>query len=190
MQDGSCVDFFVDSGCNLEIYPDYGEPSRPGMCHVVRLSASRVSFQFFVKGTSAFPAQMWLGFHSVDAGWSGWFQGVIATPPEEYDLSLVEGWTDQSGNSCRYAKTQEGICVVTFRAIPNSAIQGGQTTIATLPTGFRPSGLVHGVCIRTDFSSDVIALWLHPDGGLRINAVGGLPEGVGVMGELVFVTVN
>ena len=125
-----------------------------------------------------------------DGNWLEWEKFATATPPQEYDLPLAEGWAEQSGNTCRYAKTQEGMCVVTLKAVPNSAIQGGQATIATLPTGFRPSGLVHGVCSRTDFESDGIALWLYTDGSLQINAVGGLPEGVGVMGELVFVAVN
>lgn len=129
------MDFFVDSGCNLEIYPDYGEPSRLGMCHVVRMTASRVSFQFFTKGTRFFPAQMWLGFHSADAGWSGWFQGVIATPPQEFSLPMSSGW----GGNSRYSKSQESVVLVNLYA---ELRDGGSctdgTVIATLPSGYRP----------------------------------------------------
>ena len=124
------MDFFVDAGYNLEIYPDYGEPSRLGMCHVVRMTASRVSFQFFVKGTSAFPAQMWLGFHSVDAGWSGWFQGAIAISPQEYDLTTTNG-------RITYSKDQFGrvylYIYITATTISNEKLLG------TLPVGYRPA---------------------------------------------------
>ena len=113
-----------------------------------------------------------------------------ATPPQEYDLPLAEGWKERGGDSCRYAKTQENMCVVTFKAIPNTANQGGDTKFATLPAGFHPSALVHGVCTRTDFSNDGIALWVNTDGTLHINAPGGMPDGVGVMGSVVFVAAN
>ena len=149
LQDGSCVDYFISSGYNLEIYPDYGEPSRLGMCHVVRMSASRVSFQFFTKGTSAFPAQMWLGFHSVDAGWSGWFQGVIATPPQEFSLPMSSGW----GGNSRYSKSQESVVLVNLYA----ELEGGGsctdgTVIATLPSGYRPFAECVGAVSTQDSS--------------------------------------
>ena len=135
LQDGSCVDYFIDSGYNLEIYPDYGEPSRLGMCHVVRMTASRISFQFFSKGTPGFPAQMWLGFYSVDAGWNGWFKNAIATPPKEFNLPMVDGW----GGNSRYSKTQESVVLVNLYA---ELRDGGSctdgTVIATLPSGYRP----------------------------------------------------
>lgn len=133
MPDGSCVDFFVDAGYNLEIYPDYGEPSRLGMCHVVRMTASRVSFQFFVKGTSAFPAQMWLGFYSVDAGWSGWFQGAIAISPQEYNLTTTNG-------RITYSKDQFGR-VYLYIYLTGIAISENKI-IGALPVGYRPSYLV------------------------------------------------
>ena len=182
--------FFVDNASSLYNATDapWGQSETQYFVSVDGVKSRRIVFAVLY-GSNVQP-QIAIRPAYNDAWLLDWTYMPIVVTPQEYSLPLAEGWTDQSGNSCRYAKTQEGICVVTFRAIPNSAIQGGQTTIATLPTGFRPSGLVHGVCIRTDFSSDVIALWLHPDGGLQINAVGGLPEGVGVMGELVFVTVN
>ena len=122
--------------------------------------------------------------------WGKWEPIATATPPQEYDLPLAEGWAEKDGNTCRYAKTQEDMCVVTFKAIPNTANQGGDTMFATLPAGFHPSKLVHGVCTRTDFSNDGIALWVNSDGTLHINAPGGMPDGVGVMGSVVFVAAN
>lgn len=185
LTDGSCVDFFVDSGCNLEIYPDYGEPSRLGMCHVVRMTASRVSFQFFTKGTSAFPAQMWLGFHSVDAGWSGWFQGVIATPPQEFSLPMSSGW----GGNLRYSKSQESVVLVNLYA----ELEGGGsctdgTIIATLPAGYRPAGeRVFTVSTQDSSGRDVAIIRLLSNGRVTYQGKALTSSPVRVFGNLAFI---
>lgn len=185
MRDGCCVDFFVDSGCNLEIYPDYGEPSRLGMCHVVRMTASRVSFQFFVKGTSAFPAQMWLGFHSVDSGWSGWFQGVIATPPQEFSLPMSSGW----GGNSRYSKSQESVVLVNLYA----ELEGGGsctdgTIIATLPAGYRPAGeRVFTVSTQDSSGRDVAIIRLLSNGRVTYQGKALTSSPVRVFGNLAFI---
>lgn len=185
LQDGSCVDFFVASGYNLEIYPDYGEPSRLGMCHVVRMTASRVSFQFFTKGTSAFPAQMWLGFHSVDAGWSGWFQGVIATPPQEFSLPMSSGW----GGNSRYSKSQESVVLVNLYA----ELEGGGsctdgTIIATLPAGYRPAGeRVFTVSTQDSSGRDVAIIRVLSNGRVTYQGKALKSSPVRVLGNLAFI---
>ena len=179
------MDFFVDAGYNLEIYPDYGEPSRLGMCHVVRMTASRVSFQFFVKGTSAFPAQMWLGFHSVDAGWSGWFQGVIATPPQEFSLPMSSGW----GGNSRYSKSQESVVLVNLYA----ELEGGGsctdgTIIATLPAGYRPGGeRVFTVSTQDSSGRDVAIIRLLSNGRVTYQGKALTSSPVRVFGNLAFI---
>ena len=185
LPDGSCVDFFVDAGYNLEIYPDYGEPSRLGMCHVVRMTVSRVSFQFFVKGTSAFPAQMWLGFHSADAGWSGWFQGVIATPPQEFTLPMSSGW----GGNSRYSKSQESVVLVNLYA----ELEGGGsctdgTIIATLPAGYRPAGeRVFTVSTQDSSGRDVAIIRLLSNGRVTYQGKALTSSPVRVFGNLAFI---
>ena len=95
------------------------------------------------------------------SGWTDWIHIATATPPQEYDLPLAEGWTSQISGSCRYAKSQENIVFVTFKVVHDEATPAStDTMIATLPEGFWPSALVHSVCIRSDFVSSGIAVFV------------------------------
>ena len=125
------------------------------------------------------------------SGWTDWIHIAPATPPQEYDLPLAEGWTSQISGSCRYAKSQENIVFVTFKVVHDEATPAStDTMIATLPEGFWPSALVHSVCIRSDFVSSGIAVFCTETGGIWIRSSQEIPSGAGVAGEIIFVAAS
>ena len=78
-------------------------------------------------------------FQSFDgSSWRPWTPIATATPPQEFDLPLADGWVRV--NAAEYWKTQEGLVIVTFRvARENGAgIDTSTQMIATLPESFRP----------------------------------------------------
>ena len=69
---------------------------------------------------------------------------ATATPPQEFDLLLVNGYTPQYTHSCIYYKTQEtivGVNVALIGEIPANS----DVIIGTLPVGFRPKATCRGV---------------------------------------------
>lgn len=76
--------------------------------------------------------------------WVDWQQVAIATPPQEFDLPLADGYTPQYTHSCIYYKTQEtivGVNVALIGEIPANS----DVIIGTLPVGFRPKATCRGV---------------------------------------------
>lgn len=74
---------------------------------------------------------------------------ATTTPPQEYDLPLVNGF---SNHYCaKYCKTQDGMVTVMFW-LSGSAGENTETTVATLPQGFRPTALFRATGI-TDTGS-------------------------------------
>ena len=69
--------------------------------------------------------------------WQPWVPIVTATPPQEYDLPLADGLS--AVNPCTYRKNQFG--EVSVGGAASGTIEVG-TTIATLPSGFRPTKTV------------------------------------------------
>lgn len=67
--------------------------------------------------------------------WSGWKPIVTATPPQEYNLPLAEGFSPH--RRCTYFKSQEGIVTVIYEA--KTSRINDDMVLATLPVGFRPS---------------------------------------------------
>lgn len=63
-----------------------------------------------------------------------WERVADATPPQEYDLPLADGWT--TAYCCKYFKTQDNLCIVDCGINGNVVI--GSVCVATLPVGFRP----------------------------------------------------
>lgn len=72
-----------------------------------------------------------------DPKWQPWVPIVTATPPQEYDLPLADGLS--AVNPCTYRKNQFG--EVSVGGAASGTIEVG-TTIATLPSGFRPTKTV------------------------------------------------
>ncbi len=82
--------------------------------------------------------------------WKGdWVRWATATPPQEFTLPLAAGWTRH--RSCQYFKTQDNVVTVYFQ-VKADAPKSGETIIATLPVGFRPSDLIGGTgyCVMPD----------------------------------------
>lgn len=66
--------------------------------------------------------------------WQDWKQIVLATPPQEFDLPLAEGWSGWA----KYSKDQFGRVLVFGLVAKSTALISGDV-IGTLPEGFRPS---------------------------------------------------
>lgn len=77
-----------------------------------------------------------------DQNWSGWMPQATATPPQEYNLPLAEGFSTW-GIGCKYYKTQENIVVIHIN-VETDHVQtaGEEIVIGSLPVGFRPGGHV------------------------------------------------
>ena len=69
--------------------------------------------------------------------WSEWQRIATATPPQIFDLPLVEGFTPQISHTCIYCKTQENIVVLNV-ALVGEIQANSDVLIGTLPVGFRP----------------------------------------------------
>lgn len=74
----------------------------------------------------------------LDWKWLAWNQISTATPPQEFDLPLAEGFSKHYCAS--YCKTQDGMVTVSLWIVGSGAANV-ETTIATLPEGFRPTEL-------------------------------------------------
>ena len=94
--------------------------------------------------------QQWLRYATDDL-WTDWVKIANATPPQEYDLPLAEGWNpyqSSAGNqwACTYSKDQFGIVRLCARLTTQNAIAATGTLIATIPAGFRPLKAFSVVC--------------------------------------------
>ena len=70
--------------------------------------------------------------------WSGWALEPTATPPQEFDLPLLDGW--YTNDRAQYRKTQEGLVVVNAILVLSEGYSASDNTqIAVLPEGFRPA---------------------------------------------------
>lgn len=79
------------------------------------------------------PGAVWVG-QIWDYEFKAWYKVATATPPQEYDLPLAEGWS----GTAKYYKTQVDVCVVFLDISKASVIATGEH-IATMPMGYRPS---------------------------------------------------
>ena len=79
--------------------------------------------------------------------WDGpWRKVADCIAPETHQLPLADGWTPLT-DDCTYCKTQENIVTVNIRAQHSTTISGiSRETVATLSTGFRPTGWISSAC--------------------------------------------
>ena len=76
--------------------------------------------------------------------WTSLLKVATATPPEESDLPLVDGWTNVDRST--YFKTQENVVVLTLSAQYISGAITGESHVATLPEGYRPTKTIPALC--------------------------------------------
>lgn len=73
-----------------------------------------------------------------DASNGHWAKLATATPPQEFDLPLAEGWLPIDARyGAVYWKTQESIVNISLGLKSDHTVTNGET-IAILPSGFRP----------------------------------------------------
>ena len=89
---------------------------------------------------------------------TGWRKLATATPPQEFDLPLAEGYTQNNG--CKYSKDQFNVVRVTFNLSKSAGTIAGGEVVATLPAGFRPKRYWACVAIGNNIPSD--AATRHP----------------------------
>lgn len=68
--------------------------------------------------------------------WQGWERIATATPPQEVDLPLADGFS--AAQPCTYWKNQFGAVTIGGTAEKSNGV-ADLTTIATLPESFRPA---------------------------------------------------
>lgn len=67
-----------------------------------------------------------------------WYEIATATPPQKFDLPLLDGW--YTNDRAQYRKTQEGLAVVNaILELSEGYDASDNTQIAVLPEGFRPA---------------------------------------------------
>ena len=99
--------------------------------------------------------------------WTGWRPLATATPPQEFDLPLADGWSGWA----KYSKDQFGRVLVYGLVAKSTALISGDV-IGTLPEGFRPSA----TCPMTitsgnasDGKSFATSGYVQPSGALTLS---------------------
>lgn len=119
-----------------EISTEYNHPINGSYLHLTYEIAGSVSGSNgykVIKCTDAYSGRKWIRTQKWDA-WNDWIKDATATPPQEYDLPLADGWT--KAYCCKYFKTQDNLCIVDCGI--NGHVVIGSVCVATLPVGFRP----------------------------------------------------
>ena len=119
--------------------------------------------------------------------WSDWKPIATATPPQEYNLPLVEGFTGYA----KYSKDQFGRVLVMLQDIvrtDGTAFGVNQNTlIGALPVGFRPPRSILVNAVATAASGypiyGIYQIWIDPTGEVYCLAESGISPGM-VRGSL------
>ena len=110
--------------------------------------------------------------------WLGWIPIATATPPQEFDLPLAEGFTGYA----KYSKDQFGRVLVMLQDIARSdgaALAVNEiTVISTIPAGFRPHRDIYlnGVATGT-LGSPILGtyqIWVYATGQVCCLAESGI----------------
>ena len=101
------------------------------------------------------------------SAWRAWTKTALATPPQEFDLPLADGWSGWA----KYSKDQFGRVLVYGLVAKSTALISGDV-IGTLPEGFRPSA----TCPMTitsgnasDGKSFATSGYVQPSGALTLS---------------------
>ena len=99
--------------------------------------------------------------------WQGWERIGTATPPQEFDLLLAEGFS--AAQPCTYWKNQFGAVTIGGTAEKSNGV-ADLTTIATLPESFRPAKNVERPAILSGGGSRYAgSVLIGSNGSVRIH---------------------
>lgn len=76
--------------------------------------------------------------------WNGWEPIATDVPPQEFELSLINGW---NAATFRYSKMQNGLVIINATDITKGSGETGvgMFVIGTIPEGFRPPEAIFSV---------------------------------------------
>lgn len=118
--------------------------------------------------------------------WGAWKQISTATPPQEFDLALYDGFT--VNGRCFYYKTQESVVHV-IGGVNGSFPYKLSTTIGQLPAGFRPSAATRGIAVTNNAPAYI---QINTNGAVVLYEMGldGTPAGTSAFFVLSFVAAD
>ena len=142
-------------------------------------------FQLFLSASAG--KMLWrTKVSALENPWSEWFPLANATPPQEFDLPLAEGFSSLGSEPSTYWKNQFGEVTVILQVKKNQPISDGEIA-AYLPAGFSPSMQLRYPCLAPT-SRSMGFLYVFPNGGIAISFSGGaFPD---VLASFTFLAAN
>ena len=142
-------------------------------------------FQLFLSASAG--KMLWrTKVSALENPWSEWFPLANATPPQEFDLPLAEGFSSLGSEPSTYWKNQFGEVTVILQVKKNQPISDGEIA-AYLPAGFSPSMQLRYPCLAPA-SRSMGFLYVYPNGGIAISFSGGaFPD---VLASFTFLAAN
>ena len=116
--------------------------------------------------------------------WSKWARIATATPPQIFNLPLVDGFSNLENVTSAYWKNQFGEATVILQAEKEQLINDGEIA-AYLPAGFRPSAPQRFLCLGPTLRRPGF-LYVDPDGSIKISFSGNAPS-TDVLASFTFV---
>ena len=121
-----------------------------------------------------------------DTGTGKLYPVATATPPQEFDLPLAEGFSSLGSEPSTYWKNQFGEVTVILQVKKNQPISDGEIA-AYLPAGFSPSMQLRYPCLAPASRSTGF-LYVFPNGEIAISfSPGAFPD---VLASFTFLAAN
>lgn len=102
--------------------------------------------------------------------WNGWEPIATDVPPQEFELSLINGW---NAATFRYSKMQNGLVIINATDITKGSGETGvgMFVIGTIPEGFRPPEAIFSVVnnYTTGAMVTVSELIILPSGEIQLH---------------------
>lgn len=121
-----------------------------------------------------------------DTGTGVLYPIALATPPQEFDLALYDGFT--VNGRCFYYKTQESVVHV-IGGVNGSFPYKLSAVIGQLPVGFRPSAATRGIAVTNNAPAYI---QINTNGAVVLYEMGldGTPAGTSAFFVLSFVAAD
>lgn len=131
----------------------------------------------------AYSNRLWIKTQRYDS-WLSWELVSLATPPQIFNLPLVDGFSNLENVTSAYWKNQFGEATVILQAEKEQLINDGEIA-AYLPAGFRPSAPQRFLCLGPTLRRPGF-LYVDPDGSIKISFSGNAPS-TDVLASFTFV---